>query len=101
MKYKLSRRDALKRIAGLPFLGYFANRLYVSQKTNVKIPKVDWSKYGISEYDPDILQIVQNKTNGEKFWARGYAVSTVGFEEAQIKEYIRHQENLDRTQSNN
>ena len=23
--------------------------------------------------------------NGERFWARGYAVSTVGFEEAQIK----------------
>lgn len=34
--------------------------------------------------------------NGEKFWARGYAVSTVGFEEAKIKEYIRNQEQLDR-----
>ena len=28
-------------------------------------------------------------------WARGYAVSTVGFEENKIKEYIRHQEQLD------
>ena len=33
--------------------------------------------------------------NGEKFWARGYAVSTVGFEEAKIKDYIRNQEQLD------
>jgi putative transposase len=29
---------------------------------------------------------------GEQFWARGYAVSTVGFEEEQVKQYIRHQE---------
>jgi len=33
--------------------------------------------------------------NGEKFWARGYAVSTVGFEEEQVRKYIRHQEQLD------
>ena len=33
--------------------------------------------------------------NGEKFWARGYAVSTVGFEEAKIKDYIRNQEQLE------
>lgn len=33
--------------------------------------------------------------NGEQFWARGYAVSTVGFEEEQIRNYIRHQEQLD------
>ncbi len=33
--------------------------------------------------------------NGEKLWARGYAVSTVGFEEGQIKSYIRNQEQLD------
>lgn len=26
--------------------------------------------------------------NGEKFWARGYAVSTVGFEETEVKKYI-------------
>ena len=30
--------------------------------------------------------------NGEKLWARGYAISTVGFEEKQIRKYIRHQE---------
>ena len=33
--------------------------------------------------------------NGEKFWARGYAVSTAGFEEAKIKDYIRNQEQLE------
>jgi putative transposase len=33
--------------------------------------------------------------NGEKFWARGYAVSTVGFEEEQIRNYIKNQERLD------
>lgn len=37
----------------------------------------------------------QRNFNGEKFWARGYAVSTVGFEEAQIKSYIKKQEQLD------
>lgn len=30
--------------------------------------------------------------NGEHFWARGYAVSTVGLEEATIKQYIHDQE---------
>jgi putative transposase len=33
--------------------------------------------------------------NGERFWARGYAVSTVGFEEVQIKGYIKNQQQLD------
>jgi putative transposase len=33
--------------------------------------------------------------SGENFWARGYAVSTVGFEEEQIRRYIKNQENLD------
>ena len=33
--------------------------------------------------------------SGEKFWARGYAVSTVGFEEEQIRSYIKNQEQLD------
>ena len=33
--------------------------------------------------------------NGERFWARGYAVSTVGFEESQIRQYSRTQEQLD------
>ena len=32
--------------------------------------------------------------NGEKFWARGYAISTVGFEEEQIRKYVRNQEQL-------
>lgn len=33
--------------------------------------------------------------NGEKFWARGYAVSTTGLEVEKIKTYVRHQEQLD------
>lgn len=38
--------------------------------------------------------------NGESFWARGYAVSTVGFEEQQIRSYIERQEQLDGLGSN-
>ena len=38
--------------------------------------------------------------NGEQLWARGYAVSTVGFEEETIKNYIKHQERLDGAGSN-
>ena len=34
---------------------------------------------------------------GEQFWARGYAVSTVGFEEGEIRKYIQNQEQLDST----
>jgi len=30
--------------------------------------------------------------NGEHFWARGYAVSTVGFELESVKKYIREQD---------
>ena len=37
----------------------------------------------------------QKNFNGEKFGARGYAVSTVGFEETPIRTSIRHQEQLD------
>ena len=33
--------------------------------------------------------------NGEQFWARGYAVSTVGFELEQVKGYVKHQEQLE------
>jgi len=32
---------------------------------------------------------------GEPFWARGYAVSTVGFNEEEIRRYIRDQEGSD------
>ena len=38
--------------------------------------------------------------NEEQFWARGYAVSTVGFEQGQISSYIKHQERLDGHGSN-
>ena len=32
---------------------------------------------------------------GEHFWARGYAVSTVGFELEQVRQCIREQESAD------
>ena len=32
---------------------------------------------------------------GAQLWARGYAISTVGFETNKIIEYIKHQERLD------
>jgi putative transposase len=34
---------------------------------------------------------------GEHFWARRYAVSTVGFELEQVRQYIREQEIADGT----
>ena len=34
--------------------------------------------------------------NGEKLWARGYAVSTVGLELEQVKKYIRDQNDRDK-----
>lgn len=38
---------------------------------------------------------------GEHFWARGYAVSTVGFELEAVKKYIREQEGEDETREGN
>lgn len=37
----------------------------------------------------------QRNFSGERFWARGYAVSTVGFNEVEIKGYIQSQDQLD------
>ena len=37
----------------------------------------------------------QRNFNGENFWARGYAVSTVGYDIEAIKKYIREQEDQD------
>ena len=34
--------------------------------------------------------------NGESLWARGYAVSTVGFELEQVRDYIKHQKKRDK-----
>lgn len=39
----------------------------------------------------------QGNFNGENFWARGYAISTVGFEEEEVRRYIREQEGNDRS----
>ena len=37
----------------------------------------------------------ERNCTGEHFWARGYAVSTVGFELEQVRAYIREQEQAD------
>ena len=37
----------------------------------------------------------QRNFNGEKFWARGYAVSTVGLEKEDVRKYVQAQEQLD------
>ena len=39
----------------------------------------------------------QRNFEGENFWARGYAVSTVGFEEEVVRRYIREQEAADQS----
>ena len=39
----------------------------------------------------------QRNFEGENFWARGYAVSTVGFEEEVVQRYIREQDASDRS----
>ena len=39
----------------------------------------------------------QRNFSGESFWARGYAVSTVGFELESVKRYIREQDMSDRS----
>ena len=35
---------------------------------------------------------------GRSFWSRGYCVSTVGLDEAMIRQYIQNQENNEREQ---
>lgn len=39
----------------------------------------------------------QRNFEGENFWARGYAVSTIGFEEEVVRRYIREQEASDQS----
>ncbi|MEL7524036.1 MAG: IS200/IS605 family transposase [Cyanobacteria bacterium J06553_1] len=39
----------------------------------------------------------QRNFSGESFWARGYAVSTVGFELEAVKRYIREQDMTDKS----
>lgn len=41
------------------------------------------------------LQGKERNFAGEQFWARGYAVSTVGFNEDEIRRYIRNQDGSD------
>ena len=43
-----------------------------------------------------VLQV--KRVTGLHFWARGYCVSTVGLDEATIRQYIREQEKLEKRQ---
>ncbi len=38
------------------------------------------------------------KSTGLSFWARGYCVSTIGFDEATVRAYIRNQEKAEQNQ---
>jgi len=40
----------------------------------------------------------ERRMTGLHFWAAGYCVSTVGFDEEQVRRYIRDQEKKDRGQ---
>ena len=40
----------------------------------------------------------ERRMTGLHFWATGYCVSTVGLDEARVRQYIREQEELDRRQ---
>ncbi len=42
------------------------------------------------------LQGKERNFNGESFWARGYAVSTVGFELDEVRRYVREQDDATR-----
>jgi len=42
------------------------------------------------------MQEKERNFTGEHFWARGYAVSTVGFELESVRKYIREQETADK-----
>jgi len=64
-------------------------------------------KYGVSQVvgfikGKSAIHIARNYTGhrknftGQHFWARGYFVSTVGRDEATIREYIKRQEQEDR-----
>jgi hypothetical protein len=40
----------------------------------------------------------ERRMTGLHFWAAGYCVSTVGLDEARVRQYIREQEQLERRQ---
>jgi putative transposase len=40
----------------------------------------------------------ERRMTGLHFWAAGYCVSTVGLDEAQIRQYIREQEEIEQRQ---
>jgi putative transposase len=56
---------------------------YLKGKSAIAIARQSWGK--------------QRNYQGENFWARGYAVSRVGFELETVRRYIREQEAADQS----
>lgn len=52
------------------------------------------AQYGLRLANKESSDKERNFT-GEQFWARGYAVSTIGFELEQVRQYIREQQGAD------
>lgn len=46
----------------------------------------------------DVLKLKGTFLFGRSFWARGYCVSTVGYDEQQVKKYIKEQEHIQKEQ---
>src|SRR5215467_4021484 len=57
-----------------------------------------WISEGKSAIAIARLRGRERNFSGEHFWARGYAVSTVGFELEQVRQYIREQQSADGTE---
>jgi len=56
---------------------------YLKGKSAVRIPRELWP---------------ERRMTGWHVWAAGYGVSTVGLDEAQIRQYIREQEEIEQRQ---
>ncbi len=65
-KNSISRRDTLKGLASLPFLGYFSNRFYVNHERSIQKPEVNWTDFGISSDNSNIIPAAGYTTEGKK-----------------------------------
>lgn len=59
----------------------------VRRRVRDRVPEGQKSAIAIAR-----MQGKERNYAGEHFWARGYAVSTAGFEVEQVREYIKNQE---------
>ncbi len=64
-------------------------------------PSTRWHQWSACLFGNSAIAIArqfsgrQRNYTGEHFWARGYCVSTVGYEEEKVRDYIREQEASD------